>query len=412
MKMKKFIYFAIILFSQNIAQAQSNSFLYQVGKTDSLYSEILKETREIYVQIPESYALNPERKYPVVYILDGEVLFPTVNMVHDFYFGGFMPEMVLVGISNKRNRTRDLTPTKIKTKYGMPFREENGEAEQFLGFIQSELIPHIESSFPVTNYRTLIGHSYGGLFVLSSLLWSPTLFSNFIAIDPSLDWDDQILLEKAKGELSANDYKGKSLYISLGGQLHMQNLSITIDNVMQDTSDFTLFARSNIEFSNLIKQNKKNGLFFEWEFFPEELHGTIAFPSIKNSLTGLFKWYQMENTEKFNSPETPVNELTQLIEYRANKLKSHLFYEEPPYPEELLNALGYMSMDMEQLEKAKMYFEFAIQFYPQSANAYDSMADYYLAQKDSASAVKYVTKAYELSASEYHKNRMMDLKTK
>ena len=58
-----------------------------------------------------------------------------------------------------------------------------------------------------------------------------------------------------------------------------------------------------------------------------------------------------------------------------NVTNDHFGYAEPPYPEELLNMSGYMNMDMDQPEKAKMYFELAIEYYPQSANAYDSMKE-------------------------------------
>jgi tetratricopeptide (TPR) repeat protein len=65
---------------------------------------------------------------------------------------------------------------------------------------------------------------------------------------------------------------------------------------------------------------------------------------------------------------------------------------------------------MEQLEKAKMYFELAIAYYPESANAFDSMADYYEAQGDFTNAIKYVSKAFALSGSDYHKQRIEALK--
>ncbi len=51
-----------------------------------------------------------------------------------------------------------------------------------------------------------------------------------------------------------------------------------------------------------------------------------------------------------------------------------------------------MNMDMEQLEKAKMYFELAIEYYPESANAFDSMAEYYERKGDFTNAIEYVTK--------------------
>ncbi len=391
---------------------QNISFLQKVGTLDSIYSESLKEYRKIYVQLPASYNVKEKEKYPVVYILDGEVLLPTVNNVQDFYSGGFTPDMVLIGISNDKNRMRDLTTSKVTEMYGMPFKQENGDAANFSNFLETELIPFIENKYPVTNFRTLIGHSYGGLFTLYSLVHHPHLFSNYIAIDPSLDWDNQKLLKEAQNILPSTDYKGKSLFMSLNGQLNMQDPTVTIANVMQDTSDFTLFPRSNISFSNIEKQNKQNGLALEWKFYPRDLHGTIAFPSIMDGLISVFQWYQMENTSKFNSPETSKEELSEIIQYRAKKLKTYFKYSVPPYPEDLLNMLGYMSLDMEQPEKSKMFFDFDIEFYPNSPNAYDSMADYYERNGDTANAIKYVSKAFEISGDNYYKDRMEALKKK
>lgn len=405
----------LIVFFQQFVKAQANQnqqFLHKVGVMDSLYSQILNESRTIYIQLPASYNPQKNQKYPVVFVLDGEMFLPTVSVVQSYYSGGFTPEMVLVGISNDKNRIRDLTTSTITTKYGMPFNDENGAADNFSKFIEKELIPFIESKYPVTNYRTLIGHSYGGLFTVYTLINQPNLFANYLAIDPSLDWDDQKLLKEAQGLLAAQKYENKSLFMSLSGQLHMQDSKVTIENVMQDTTDFSLFARSNITFSNMIRQNDKNGLSFKWKFYPRDLHGTIPFPSIMDGLISLFEWYQMENTDKINSFDTPKEELLRIVKYREKKLKDHFGYSEPPYPEELLNMLGQMNMDMEQFEKAKMYFELTIEYYPESANAYDSMADYYEAQGDFTNAIKYATKAFELSGSDFYKKRIEGIKVK
>ena len=414
-RIRFFLIVGLITFLPQWVNAQINSnnqFLSKIGVLDSIYSNVLKESREIYIQIPSSYSPEKNQKYPIAFILDGEVFLPTLSNVHDYYSGGFMPEMVLVGISNNKNRIRDLTTSTVKTKYGMPFSEENGEADNFIKFIKKELIPFIENKYPVTNFRTLIGHSYGGLFTIYTLLNYPDLFSNYLAIDPSLDWDSQKLLKEAQRSLATQKYENKSLFMSLSGQLHMRDSKVTIDNVMQDTTEFTLFARSNIAFSNVLRKNVKNGLSFDWEFYSRDLHGTIPFPSIMDGLISLFQWYQMENTDKINSFETPKEELLSIIKYREKKLKDHFGYSEPPYPEELLNMSGYMNIDMQQPEKAKMYFELAIEYYPKSANAYDSKADYYEAQGDFNNAIKYVSKAFELSGNDFYKKRIEGLKVK
>ena len=180
----------LIIFFQQFVNAQANQnhqFLQKTGVLDSLYSEILKESRKVYIQLPASYNPKKNQKYPVVFVLDGEMFLPTVSDVQNFYSGGFTPEMVLVGISNDKNRIRDLTTSTIITKYGMPFNDKNGEANNFSKFIEKELIPYIENKYPVTNFRTLIGHSYGGLFTIYTLINHSYLFANYLAIDPSLD---------------------------------------------------------------------------------------------------------------------------------------------------------------------------------------------------------------------------------
>ena len=400
---------------QNLTHAQtekSNKFLQKVGVLDSLYSKTLDEYRNVYVQLPANYNPNDKTKYPVVFLLDGEVFLPAVNEFQNYYSGNFTPEMVIVGISNNTNRMRDLTTSKVSEINGRPFEQDNGEAAKFIKFIEDELIPFVEKKYPVTNFRTLIGHSYGGLFTLYSLVHQPHLFSNYLAIDPSLDWDNQQLIKEAKLMVSNANYKGKSLFMSLGGVVYMQKSGMTLNAIKKDTTDFTLFSRSNISFSEVLKKHKQNNLNFEWKFYPRDLHGTVPFPSIMDGLISVFKWYQLENIDKYNMPNTSADEINKIVRYRQHKLETHFGYFVPPIPEFLLNMQGYMSMDRGEMERAKMNFELSLEYYPNSPNAYDSMADYYVRNDDKDKAIKYVTKALNISGNDYYKKRIIELKEK
>ena len=126
-------------------------------------------------------------------------------------------------------------------------------------------------------------------------------------------------------------------------------------------------------------------------------------------MISIFEWFQMEKTELFNIPETPSSELLDILNYRAEKLRSHFGFEVPPFPEDLITMSGYMNMDMGQVEKAKMFFEQGIKYFPKSANMYDSMADYYEANDDPKAALEFVKKAYKISEDDYHKNRIEEL---
>ena len=104
---------------------------------------------------------------------------------------GRWPEMIVVGITNT-NRDKDLKPT-ITNLDGVVDLNSGGGGN-FMNFIENELIPHIDSIYPTAPYRIFSGHSLGGLTVINTLLNNTQLFNAYIAIDPSLWWNNQTLL--------------------------------------------------------------------------------------------------------------------------------------------------------------------------------------------------------------------------
>jgi tetratricopeptide (TPR) repeat protein len=186
----------------------------------------------------------------------------------------------------------------------------------------------------------------------------------------------------------------------------MQDESVTMENLMTDTSEYTLFARSIVEFSKLAETQEQNGLRFSWKYYPNDIHGTVTLPSIRDGLISMFDWYQLESFWKFNDFETPTNELLELVQYREEKLKDNFGYTVPPFEEELFNMMGYMSLESGQPDKSKAFFEMGIQYFPESPNAYDSMADYYISQNDIENALLNLRKAYGLSGSVLYLNKI------
>jgi len=397
------------LFTNSQIQAQRNSST----KKDSLYSNTFNDYKTVWVQLPENFNSESPEKYPVVYILDGSVQLNTLETVYNNYWGHYLPHMILVGISNQTNRTRDLTTSQIKMRRGAAFDQETGGAEKFTEYITKELIPYIDKAYPTTSYRTLIGHSYAGLFTINMLINHNEFFKNYIAIDPSLDWDNQKLLKQAKEKLAFENFKGKSLFISMAAeQLHMMDESVTVNNLMESTSEFTLFPRSIMEFSNFVESHKNNGLNFSWKIYPEDLHGTVPLPSIRDGLVFLFNWFQFKNPPTYNNPETTVAELNELLIKQAEIYAENFGYAVPPMVEELFNGYGYMNMQMGAPEKAKLFFEMGVKYYPNSANSFDSLAEYYESIEDYPNALKNIEKAFELSRSDKHKKRLETVKSK
>ena len=137
----------------------------------------------IYVRLPEGYAADQTRRYPIVYLLDGDSLFPVVGANHIFLtIDDKMPEAIVVGIAygsfakpiNRRHI--DFMP---------PGPEESGTAA-FHRFLESELLPAVESRYRAdASKRILFGQSRAGAMILYSAFTRPDLFWARIASNPS-----------------------------------------------------------------------------------------------------------------------------------------------------------------------------------------------------------------------------------
>lgn len=418
--MNKFIFslllfFLFIISSNLLAQEDNpNEFLINIGILDTVNSEVLQETREFWVHYPRTYNPNGQLKYPVVYLLDGGVLVGELAAVLAAQSPGFVPEMIIVGISNQRNRTRDLTTSEIDMSNS--FRpEESGGAEDFSSFIASELIPHVEENYPVTDYRTLIGHSYGGLFTVNVLMQHNDLFRNYIAIDPSLGFDNQKLLKEFEANYPSYDFDGKSLFLTLANAMVHFSDDMDIKEVVDDRSEMSLDIRSNLEFANFLDLENDKSLDFAWNYFENEIHGTVPLISMLEGLKHIFRWYPIKSPYIFNNPETPYEDLIANIEERTTLLTEHFGYPVYGFEEDLINMLGYMSMDMDNFKKAEAFFKLNVKYYKESPNAYDSFADYYVRSKDYDNALKMLEKAYSISQDPGYQARMdevLELKNK
>lgn len=142
----------------------------------------------IYVRLPESYAETPRRKYPVVYLLDGDSLFPILAANHLFlHYDEQLPDAVVVGIAYGsfdpaiNRRSIDFTGP------GQEVDAESAGAPAFQRFLKDELLPRVEREFRADpERRILFGQSRGGSFVLYSAFTDPDLFWGRIASNPAL----------------------------------------------------------------------------------------------------------------------------------------------------------------------------------------------------------------------------------
>lgn len=230
-------------------------------------------TYQLFVSLPSSYARNPDKQYPVLYMTDAYYTFPVIYSINRRISG--VQDFILVGISYNKgedgglSRRRDYTPT-ASGAYGAPPGAVYGGAKEYRTYIRNEIFPFIESKFRADkSKRIYAGHSYGGLFGAQILLNEPDMFSGYILGSPSLWYDNRFTFKteeeyaKTHKDLPANVF----VYI---GEYERPGLGDEDDpnryDMVKDTNDFDAILKSRNYPSLKIKSEVLN----------DEDHMTIA----------------------------------------------------------------------------------------------------------------------------------------
>lgn len=345
--------FCLALLPATVARAQAPP-LYEAPERIVIKSQVLGEERVILVRTPAGYARGAER-FPVLYMTDGDAhIQHTSGTVSFLARNARMPEMIVVGITNT-DRTRDLTPTRVERLPGNPNVQfpTSGGGDKFLKFIETELIPQIESKYRTQPYRALAGHSLGGLFAVHAMLARPELFNSYIAVSPSLQWDNFVMIDRVKEFFKNRKEYDRTLFASLG-------------NEPGDIGDaFGMFR------DELQRQQLKG---FAWEAvrYDDEDHGSVV---LRSHYAGLRKMY-----DGWQFPRDPMTGAVagglKGVEDHYRKLSERLRYTLLP-PEALMNQVGYQLMGQGNMEEAVAAFKLNVERYPGSANVYDSLAEAY-----------------------------------
>lgn len=338
-----------------------------IGKTDSLYSNILQENREIWVSMPKGAQGNPDQKYPVAYLLDGELYFHSftaeVSHLSEVNGNSIIPDMIVVGIVNT-NRVLDLSPTVDSASWMQP----NGGGEQFTAFLENELIPYIDKNYPTVSYRTLVGHSLGGIFVMNTFLKHTQSFNAYIALDPSFDWDSKKLITEADAILSKNSFEKTILF--LGGS--------------------SLCLESNAEFEALLNTHKPKGLKWKCQYYKDDSHGSVPLIGFYDGLRLIFDYYKRPSFKVITDESA-----TTLASHYENITKELGYIVSPP--QDLLLGLAWRCKTLEkEFERALKFLQLAEQYYPQSPDVHFSLAEYYNDTGDNEKAVMYMEKGSAL----------------
>lgn len=248
-----FFFIAAGIRAQNTLPGKFPSVTIKGSEIRTLTSRETGRTYDLYIQF--SGARQKDKKYPVLYVLDGQWDFKLMDsVVGGLHYDRFVPNMMIVGITYSGNdlnydalRAMDLTPVAEKQLPG------SGDAPKFLTFLKKDVIPFVEKNYAADpSNRILQGSSLGGLFTLYTMFSEPSLFSAYIAASPAVTYGDKYLLtQEAKFYESKKDLPTR-LFISVG----------SIENLTQPVKDF----------SEMIRRRSYSGLRLETRVLEGERH--------------------------------------------------------------------------------------------------------------------------------------------
>ncbi|AYB33049.1 alpha/beta hydrolase [Chryseolinea soli] len=282
-RVAKSLVLLFMFFTLHATAQKITPYLQTTSQVLELPSRVLNETRTIYIHYPKADSTNPNKTYPVLYLMDGESHFEMLSQYTDYlsrWDVNVIPQMIIVGIVNTK-RTRDLTPTEsIINYFGQPdtsrvsWMKPSGGNERFLQFIREELKPYVDSHYKTQPYNILAGHSFGGLASVYCLLTHPEMFQAYIAVSPSFWWDREYILKLADQKLKKGGSLNKTLFFS---------------DASEGVSDSSTFHTNLLKFDAMLKAKTVIGLRFEYNYYPKETHMTEPMPAFYDALRFIYK---------------------------------------------------------------------------------------------------------------------------
>jgi len=376
--MRAFCLFGAALFCLLVGSpvlAEEPSSQYVVADVFVIHSSVLHEDRKLFIYNPDSVGGNILPAYPVLYLLEENDMSMVAGMVK--YMSAYneqLPAMLVVGIEGNGQRIRDLTPThSLYDNRGKRDADPNswlqpsGGGDKFLRFLREEVMPFVEKNYQTAPFKILAGHSVGGLSAIEALTARPDMFNAYLAVSPSLWWDNGAYLRAIAKRLPPSGAAKKFLFVA-------------------DSPESERFSSYVKRFLHGLGAAK--GPSFEWShvFYPNETHGSIAAKTYYDGLRFLYP--------RWNAPEE--NRSPSSIRRHYAAISNRLGYAVQP-PLGLVNDWADEFLRRGKVEDAIAMARLNLRNFPDNAWVYGSLGDLYLRKGDSGEAVAAYRRAVDLA---------------
>ena len=342
-------------------------FSFGQRKTESFESSRLGKTRQISIITPPSYDYEKDKKYPVIYLLDGEYLMDPFNgaLQYGYYFDD-LPEVIIVGIYQNKNNDRAIDSE--TTEDGFP----DEKSSRFYEFVASEVIPYIDKNYRTVSYKVIAGHDITAGFLNFFLYKDFPVFDAYISLCPELAYE---------------------MEHRIGDRLKMMPKPISYFHAISSADEASLYERAVLLDENA-KTALNTNLSYKFLNLPGYSHYSLVPIAIPQALYHVFKGYQPINKDEYVADLKGLN--SGYVDYLTAKYKkiNDLFGVDMKI--RLIDFLAIQTAiynngtadELKQLEKI------ASKEYPKTTLVYFIESAYFEKMNDFTSAIKAVEKGY------------------
>lgn len=236
--MKKIIFYLLITVLAISGKNKEVAYNDRVPKHESLIisSIYVNEDRVINIWTPPIYDQMSD-SLAVLYMPDGGIKedFPHIaNTLDTLIKQNKIPPFILVGIENTE-RGRDLTGFS-EAEYDKQFCPITDGAKEFRAFISEELVPEINKRYRTQSKKGIIGESLAGLFVMETFFTKPETFDFYIAMDPSLWWNNRYLMKNADSLLTKLPNKDIKLWFAGSSAEDISQVTRNVEKTLKGRS--------------------------------------------------------------------------------------------------------------------------------------------------------------------------------
>ena len=329
-----------------------------VGESFSLFSQVLNQSRDVFISVPPNYKRNTHA-YPIIIVFDAEYLFEITNSIVKIKSSrNEMPESIVVGIPNSNNTRYDMAMELVYPDGRTFFGDADGkEIKNYLTFIKKELVPYLENNYRINGHKTVIGMSPTFGPVLEAFWNEPALFDGYIVLAAELALktsSGQTIQERILHAIQDNQRSKTAIYIGKASE----------DLKRRPKEESLAYVDLNQKLKNTANPNVS----YKIEILEKENHYGMSISGIQHGLETIypFETWDIPYREFWNS-ENPANEIKVFFDSLSTIYGFKILpLEDSFYAAQTLSGTARRLKRQKRTLELKEVLRLAVKYYPNS----------------------------------------------